>query len=224
VSGFHPALTGVLYGVLAQNQQALAQLQLAANITQTDVDGETAERSTAIIDGLKRLIAMTEPSPARPLDIEVAEGMRRAYLLLGHLQEQLSEFDIWSWTCHVNEVDANLRADGNGNDAARATMRVVADRIGVDYVEKRHTKTGNAIIICAKGKINGVSVRIYDLIEAERPFCDSHHVMVDAAGVCLDCSAEATAHVVAQRAELHLDLSDEALAELALHAGAGVDR
>lgn len=224
MSGFHPALTGVLYGALAQHEQALAQMALAANLTQTDVDNETAERYTGIVDGLKRMIALAEPSPAGRSDIEVTEGMRRAYVLLGDLQAQLSEFDIWSWTCHANEIDANLRADGAGNDAARATMRVVADRIGVDYVEKRHARTGNTIIICAKGKIHGVSVRIYDLIDAERPFCDTHHVMVNTGGECPECLTETTAHVVAQRAELHLDLSDEALAVLASHAGAGVTR
>jgi hypothetical protein len=192
MNAFHPALTGILYDALARHEQALIQMALAANIAQADVDDEIAERYGAIVDGLKRMITIAEPSsPAARPGIEAVEGMRRAYLLLGHLQAELSEFDIWSWTCHTNEIDANLRNGGSGNEAARAAMRTVADRIGVDYIEKFHGSSDSTLIICAKGTIDGVRVRIYDLIDAERPICDTHHVMVDADGVCTRCTAEA---------------------------------
>lgn len=196
-SAFHPALTGVLYGVLAQHEQALMQMQLAANLTQSEIDGETADRYTGIVDGLKRMLAMTEPYGAGQLSLEHIEKMQRSYALLGRLLSQLSEFDIWSWNIHSDGVDANLRAaSGTSNEDIRACMRAVAERIGIGYVEKYHGTGASTLIVCAKGDIDGISVRIYDLIEAERPICDTHHQMVDADGACPECAAASIVHAL----------------------------
>lgn len=187
MNAFHPATIGALYGVLAKHEQALIQMALAANIAQADIDPEIAERYGAVVDDVKRLIALAEPSKGTSSVLESNEKMRRAYVLLGSLQAQLPEYDIWSWSVSYDEVGGNLRGDARGNDAVRANMHTIADRLGIEYVEKFHGSGSTTLIVCAKGKIDGIAVRIYDLIEAERPICDTHHVMVDTAGVCPQC-------------------------------------
>lgn len=202
MSGFHPALTGVLYSVLAQNEQALAQLQLAASITQTDVDDETAERYASVIDGLKRMIKAAEPADYLESTIEAGEEMRHRHALLGDIFTRLADFKIGScnitphsthgitvnvpFTHHMREVDP------------RESMREIARRLNLQYAEKRHGKSGTTLHIEASGKIQNVDVEIYELIQAERPFCDSHHVMVNADGVCAECPAETSVCVAAE--------------------------
>ena len=228
MTGFHPALTGVLYGVLAQNEQALAQLQLAASITQTDIDGEAAERYASVIDGLKRMIKAAEPADYFHSTIEAGEEMRHRHALLGDIFSRLADFKIGS--CNITPhsthgITVNVPFTHSMRELdPRESMREIARRLNLQYIERRHGKSGTTLHIEASGKIQNVDVEIYELIQAERPFCDAHNVMVDAVGVCSECAAEATAHVVAQRAELHLELSDESLAELASHAGAEVAR
>lgn len=181
---FHPALVGILYGDLAQYEQLLAEAAIAASLTRTEPDSDDFERHLAIVAGLKRLIALAEPGP-QGAPIEAIEKKRRAYVVLGRLQELLPEFDI-SWNLHYNKIEATL-LPWAGNDEVRKGISVMADRLGIDYIERRHGSSGTTLIVCAKGEIEGIPVRIYDLIEAERPICDTHHVMVDDAGACPQC-------------------------------------
>lgn len=192
MSAFHPALTGVLYGALATHEQALIQMALAASVAQADVDDEIAERYGAVVDGLKRLIAMTEvPEPGFPSAVDATEQMRRKYEVLGHLMAQLPDFEFMDWGFRRHSgIDASMHYKSVDNDHVRATTRAIADRIGVDYVEKRHGTSGTQLIVCAIGEFEGVPVRIWELIEAERPFCDRHNAMVDADGVCGYCRPE----------------------------------
>lgn len=193
MNAFHPALTGVLYGALAQHEQAFLQMQLAANLTQADVDDETAERYAAIVTGLKRLIAIAEPAKSGSSALETNEGFMRAYVLLGSLIPQVPEFDVWTWGVRDNEISANYRTMYSNNDAARAGLRTIADRLSIGYIEHRHSRRSTNLYVAAKGDIDGVTVDIWALIEAERPFCDRHDAMVDADGVCRYCRPEMAA-------------------------------
>jgi len=213
-SAFHPATIGALYGVLATHEQALIQMALAANVAQADVDPEIAERYGAVVDDVKRLITPTDPPVPGRLSVDVSEMMRNRYRLLGDLMVKLADFDIRRWSFDRYEdggIDANVHYKNSDKDV-RTMVRAIADRIGVAFVDERHGNTGTQLIICARGYVDGTPVRIWELIEAERPICDTHHVMVDPAGVCPQCpEAIAEGQLLAElrRAhapEQHLDM------------------
>lgn len=189
MNAFHPATIGALYGVLATHEQALAQWALAAQLTQADVDGETADRYAAVVSDVKRLIALAEPAEStRTSGIEHTEMLRRAHTLLGQLISQLSDFDVWSW--EYNRwcgISGTLHVPDGGDP--RQSVHEIAERLGLPFTERLHG-SGSTICVEAAGEIDGITVRIYDLIEAERPICDTHHLMVDAAGMCPECPVE----------------------------------
>ena len=215
MNAFHPATIGALYGVLAQHEQALAQWSLAEKLAQADVDGETADRYAAVVSDVKRLIALAEPAKGTSSALESNEKMRRSYVLLGSLQAQLPEYDIWSWNVSYDEVGGNLRDAGDGNDAVRADMRTIANRLGIECVEEFHGSGPNTLIVCAKGKIDGIRVRIYDLIQAERPICDTHHIMVDVDGVCPECPVSHAVGLVCSESPCPICVELQAAAEQA---------
>lgn len=191
-NAFHPALVGILYGALSEHERAFAQMALAANLAQADVyDDETAERYVAIIDGLKRMIKAAEPSGYDASTIGVTEEMRRRHAVLGDLLSRLTDFKVGSCSIspHYGQgVQINMPFTHKGPDLdAREAMRDIARRFDLQYRERRHGKTGTTLHIAAVGQIQNIDVEIYELIQAERPICDTHHVMVDAAGVCPEC-------------------------------------
>jgi hypothetical protein len=194
VSGFHPALTGVLYGALAQHEQALMQMQLAANLTQVDVDAETAERYTAIVDGLKRMIKASEPSGYDASTIGVTEEIQRRHALLGSILSQLLDFKVGTCTIstHYGQgIQVNMPFTHKSRELdVRAAMREIAQRLDLQYCERRHGTSDTTLHIEASGQIQGIDVEIYELINAERPLCDTHGVMVDDAGACPECPAK----------------------------------
>lgn len=192
-NAFHPALVGILYGALSEHERAFAQMALAANLAQADVyDDETAERHIAIIDGLKRMIKAAEPSDYEST-IEAGEEMRRRHALLGDIFAQLADFKIGS--CHINPhsthcITVNIPFTHSMRELdPRESMREIARRLELQYAERRHGSSRDVLHIEAAGKLQGIDVEIYELITAERPFCDTHHVMVDVDGVCQTCRA-----------------------------------
>jgi hypothetical protein len=137
------------------------------------------------------MIAITEPTAfSNDMPIEGTEKVRLQYALLGRLISTLPDVEVYRWemTRHSG-IEASLHFKSGGIGIARSSVRDIAERLGIEYVERRHTKGSNQLYIAAKGPIDGVTVRLYELVEAERPFCDDHDEMVDADGVCPECAA-----------------------------------
>lgn len=193
MSAFHPALTGILYGALAQHEQALIQMALAASVAQADVDPEITERYGAIVDGLKRLIKAAEPSGYDASTIGVTEETRRKHALLGDILSQLTDFKVGTCTIsphYGHGIQINMPLAHQAEVDPRAAIREIAHRLDLQYGERRHGTSSTTLHIDATGKIQDVDIEIYELITAERPICDAHHVMVDADGKCPECPVD----------------------------------
>jgi hypothetical protein len=165
VSGFHPALTGVLYGALAQHEQALMQMQLAAGIHRADVDEEMYDRYTAIVDGLKRMIKLAEPDEYKHMPIERIEKTQRAHALMGRLLRELADYQLSSWDLAGDKVRAMLHV---GYGGSRPVIRAIADQLGLAYDCKVFgSESAKTDYASATGEIDGIEVEVWSLLPAE---------------------------------------------------------
>ncbi|HMH76866.1 MAG TPA: hypothetical protein VK547_09600 [Candidatus Udaeobacter sp.] len=181
MSAFHPAVRGILEAALTQHEQARALMRVAGDET-----AETAGRYSEIVDGLTRLISLATPVEYGVLPADGLERVRASYLMAGRMMTALADIELSAWSFGASNRDVDAMLSGRGGDA-RATIGVIAGRIGVPYTERRHGTTGNSLMIAAEGRIEGIPVRFWKLITAERPFCDRHHQMLTEADVCEQC-------------------------------------